>query len=139
MMDEKELEMIHKLAHELCGEDLPCSACIGINNNFYIRNGECMVLVFAATVIRKGYCKVTDGDVVLTSGQFDDLTETQNLLHEEEKDQVRKVTAKEIFEKIHQKEGYYPLASVGTSQNDMTAIAKEYGINYTPYGVEVEE
>ena len=51
---------------------------------------------------------------------------------------IRKEVAREIFEKIHEKEGYYPMASVGIGQNDMIDIAKEFGIKYTLDGVEVE-
>lgn len=95
-----------------------------------------------------GYRRVGDNMVAIEKEEYERLKqeETYRLLYgrswtakrKDDYEEARKETAKEIFEKIHQKEGYYPLACVGTSQNDMIAIAKEYGIKYTPQGVEVE-
>lgn len=86
---------------------------------------------------------IPEGSVVLTKEEYvkfkKNVRENEFYALYNEIDQARKETAREIFEKIHEKEGYYPLASVGTSQNDMIGIAKVFGIKYTPDGVEVEE
>ena len=105
-------------------------------------------------------CLIPDGAVVLTREDYEDMQERMAYYQEELgkllrgdnisvsareygqllylNENARKETAREIFEKIHEKEGYYPLPSVGTGQNDMIEIAKVFGIKYTPDGVEVE-
>lgn len=100
-----------------------------------------------AEALYNANCQVIpEGAVVLTREEMETTDKIPQKIKdfykwfiEIEKEQACKEYARRIFEKIYEKEGYYPLASVGTSQNDMIEIAKGFGIKYTPDGVKVEE
>lgn len=139
MKYEKELKEIEEMVRDYYPNDTASSESI---QDSIAKGGYANIVA----LYDKGYRKIPEGAVVLSENEYYNLIDKnakncikQMVLIGDAVDKSRKETAKEIFKKIHQKEGYYPLASVGTSQNDMAAIAKEYGIKYTPQGVEVEE
>lgn len=121
-------DLIVQIMKDMCGESYGYE---GENNRNLKR--------YAENLVNTNYRKIPDGSVVLNKEEREEeISRWKDIIIREIK-RARKETAREIFEKIHNREGYYPLASVGTSQNDMIVIAKEYGIKYTPNGVEVEE